>query len=84
MIDEERICHNFEITSLMSINNEVLLTYSMQDQMVKIWRLGGEECTCFKEFKLKVKAICFEFDATSNCLAFMDTNCHIGTFQYDF
>lgn len=55
-IEEERINHKTEITSIMSISNEILLTYSQQDQTMKIWKLDEEGCTCQQEIKLKNKA----------------------------
>lgn len=83
-IEEPRINHNHEITSLLSISNEVLLSYSAQDQMVKIWRLGDDLCECFKQFTLANKATSIKYDPVSKCLAVMDDKCHIGIYQFDF
>lgn len=83
-IEEKRIFHKQDITSVLSISDEILLTYSQLDQVIKIWKLEGEECNCMNEIKLKNKAISIQFDSISQCLAIMDDQCQIGAIQRDF
>lgn len=83
-IKEDRIYHSTEITSLMSLSNEILMTYSHQDQVVKVWKLGEEVCDCFKEFKLKNKVTSIKYDSASKSIAIFDEKCNIGLLQYDF
>lgn len=68
----------------MSISNEILMTYSQQDQILKIWKLDEEGCTCQREVKLKNKATSFQYDADSKTLAVFDDKCHISVAQWDF
>jgi len=47
------ISHDHEITSLQSLTNEILLTYSAGDNIIKVWMLNDEGCKCINSFKLK-------------------------------
>ena len=42
--DVEQVFHSHPISSLLSISNEVLLTYSDSDKVMKIWRMDEEGC----------------------------------------
>ena len=56
IIEEERINHTQEISYVKSISNEILMTYSCSDMIIKIWKLDDEGCECLNEFKLNKKA----------------------------
>jgi hypothetical protein len=48
---EERVSHATEITTVMKISSEVLISYSQEDSVLKVWRLGDEGCSCLYEMK---------------------------------
>jgi len=81
---EESISHNSEITGVMSISNEVLVTYSESDKHAKIWCLNDEGCKMLDDVKLKTPVISMAYDMQSKTLAFMDTECSISFIQKDF
>jgi hypothetical protein len=83
-IEEEKISHKTEITSILSISNEILMTYSNQDQPVKIWKLDDEGCNCLHEKRLEAKALSFKYDNETMTLAIFDEKCHISVVQWDF
>jgi len=78
------ISHDHEITSIQSLTNEILLTYSSTDTLIKVWRLDDEGCKALNSFKLKQPAISIAYDNKSKALAIMDNECKLGVYQQDF
>jgi len=83
-ISEDKIFHASEISTLFSISNEVLVTYSDGDKVIKIWKMDDTGCSCQQEFKLKNNAIALRYDSTAKCLAVMYKDCKIGFIKRDF
>jgi WD40 repeat protein len=81
---QEAIFHAKDITSIMKINDEVMVTHSCEDHVTKIWCINEEGCECLHELKTKNAAMAMEYDNHSKCLAFMDTECNLGLFKRDF
>lgn len=80
---EERVSHATEITTVMKISNEVLISYSQDDSVLKVWRLNDDGCACLYEFKFQNPIISIKYDNQSKTLACMDCECRIGVFQKD-
>jgi len=57
MLNEFKICHSSEISSLMSISDDTLVTYSCGDQIIKVWKMSEDAAVCINEIKLRNKAI---------------------------
>lgn len=81
---QEIISHAKEITSLVKINDEIMATYSMEDKVIKVWRINGSGVECLNKIELKHKAISIQYDNMTKTLAVMDTQCNIGIFQRDY
>ena len=81
---EERVKHNKEINIVMAISDEILVTHSQVDSMLKIWHLNEDGCKTLFEFQLKKPAISVVYDNVSKQLAVMDNECCIGFFKKDF
>lgn len=81
---QDIISHGKEITSLVKINDEIMATYSMDDKVIKVWRINGSGVECLNKIELKHKAISIQYDNMTKTLAVMDTQCNIGIFQRDY
>ena len=81
---EERVAHDNVISSLFAISEEVLVTHSYDDSLIRIWRINEEGFSCLSEIKLKKPAISMEYDNRTKCLAVMDVDHQIGIFKRDF
>ena len=59
---EERVQHPKLITSVIKLSNEVLITYSKEDSLLKIWRLNEEGCSCIYEMQYEkpLVSICYD------------------------
>ena len=81
---EERVAHDKVISSLFCVSEEVLVTHSYDDSLIRIWRINEEGFSCLNEIKLKKPAISMEYDNRTKCLAVMDSDHQIGIFKRDF
>ena len=48
---EDAVHHDHPISTLVAISEEILVTYSMQDKAVKVWRFGNDGCNTIWDFK---------------------------------
>ena len=81
---EERVSHSQEINFVYAISDEVLVTHSQSDCVLKIWRLNQDCCKTLYDIKLKKPAISIVYDNQSKQLAIMDNECNIGFLKRDF
>jgi hypothetical protein len=81
---EERVCHDHVISSLFAITDEVLVTHSYDDSVIKVWRLNDEGFNCLTNIKLKSPALTMTYDKGIKCLAVMDSECKIGVYHKDY
>ena len=81
---QEMISHDKEITDILKISDEIMVTHSSEDKVIKIWCINEEGCNCLHEFKIKNPVMAMEYDNHTKCLAFMDTECKIALFKRDF
>ena len=80
----ESISHNTEISSLLAISDQILVTHSQEDCILKIWEIGSEGADCLYQFKLVIPLISMLYDHSTKCLAVMDKQCRIAVFKRDF
>lgn len=80
----ESISHNTEISSLLAISDQILVTHSQEDCVLKIWEIGSEGADCLFQFKLDLPLISMMYDHSIKCLAVMDKQCRIALFKKDF
>lgn len=81
---EDKISHTNIITSVLAISEQILITCSGDDGIIKIWRLSQDGCECLKEIKMDLPPISIIYDNQSKCLAVMDTSLNLGIFHKDF
>lgn len=80
---EERVAHASEISTVMKLSNEILVSYSQADSNLKVWRLSDEECSCLYNMKFENPLIAIRYDNQSKTLACMDNECKIGVLSKD-
>jgi len=81
---EERVAHDNVISSLFAISEEILVTHSYDDSLIRIWLINADGFSCLNEIKLKKPAVSMEYDNRTKCLAVMDSDHQIGIFKRDF
>jgi len=77
------ISHAHEISSLFSISNEVLITYSNGDSVMKVWRLDENGCKNLYTVKHSSKLLAIRYDQQAKCIAVMDKDCRLGVCRKD-
>ena len=72
------------MSSLFAISDQILVTHSQEDRVLRIWEIGDEGAECLHQLKLQNPVISMLYDNRTKCLAVMDKECKIGVFQRDF
>ena len=81
---EDAVHHEHPISTLVAISEEILVTYSMEDKAVKVWRFGDDGCKSIWDFKHSLEISSIIYSEKLSSLALLDIKGAVCFLQGDF